>query len=253
MQITFIGTGTSHGVPVIGCHCPVCRSKDPRNKRNRSSILIKNKAKQVLIDTPPELRLQALKLGIERVDAVVLTHAHADHIHGFDDLRRFNHLRKKAIPCYVSPGTLSALKKMFFYIFEPTPFPYAKPQVILHTVTSPFKAGGIDFTPIPVQHGDMPIYGYRFGNTVYLTDVSSIPASSWPLLQGLDLLILGVLRRKPHPAHLSLGQALDLIGKLAPRRTLLTHLSHVFDHQQTERELPNGVFLAYDGMTVDAS
>ncbi|MFO7310904.1 MAG: MBL fold metallo-hydrolase [Bacillota bacterium] len=250
MELLFLGTGTSMGVPVIGCDCPVCTSPDPRNRRNRSSVLIRHKDAHVLIDTAPELRQQALRFGLRRIDAVFLTHTHADHIFGFDDLRRFNHLQGKPIPVYGSPDTLGELQRIFAYCFRPQQPGGSKPEVELRPVEGPFRLGSLMCTPIPVWHGQMPVTGWRIGRVAYVTDASRIPDESLALLEDLDVLVLGALRFRPHPTHMSIGEALSVIADLKPRQAFLTHLSHDVDHARTDQDLPPAVHLAYDGLSV---
>jgi len=250
VELLFLGTGTSVGVPMIGCDCPVCTSPDPRNQRSRSSLLIRHESAHVLIDTTPELRQQALRFGLRRVDAVLLTHTHADHIFGFDDLRRFNHLQGRPVPVYGTPETLDNIRTIFAYAFRPPQPGGSKPEVELHPVQGAFRLGRLTFTPVPVLHGRMTVTGYRVGRVAYVTDVSHIPPSSRELLRGLDVLILGALRFRPHPTHLSIEEALAVIDDLKPRRAYLTHLSHEVDHAAANGQLPPPVQLAYDGLRI---
>ncbi|HEY8418338.1 MAG TPA: MBL fold metallo-hydrolase [Limnochordales bacterium] len=252
MELLFLGTGTSVGVPVIGCDCPVCTSPDPRNQRFRSSVLLRHRDVHILIDTAPELRQQALRYGLRRVDAVLLTHNHADHIFGFDDLRRFNHLQGRPIPVYGAPDTLENIRCIFSYAFRPAQPGGSKPEVELHPIDGVFQLGDLTFTPIPVLHGQMPVTGYRVGDVAYVTDVSHIPPASLELLRDLDVLVLGALRFRPHPTHMSIAEALEVIAELKPRRAFLTHLSHDVDYELTTRKLPPPVRLAYDGLRVQA-
>jgi phosphoribosyl 1,2-cyclic phosphate phosphodiesterase len=252
MRLLFMGTGTSHGVPMIGCRCPVCTSPDPRNKRTRSSLLVAYGDKNILIDTATELRLQALAASVTHVDAVLYTHFHADHVFGFDDLRRFNQLQGAAIPIYGNAGTIAELKECFAYAFRGCPPKgCAKPRVLPQVITAPFQLFGLTIQPIEVFHGGLPILGYRLADVAYITDCSSIPSSQKELLRDLDVLILGALRYEPHPTHFNLAQALQLIEEIKPRRAWLTHMTHAFDHGQVEKELPAKVRLAYDGLTID--
>jgi phosphoribosyl 1,2-cyclic phosphate phosphodiesterase len=249
--LTFLGTGTSHGVPVIGCDCDVCRSTDPKNKRTRCSALVESDGHRILIDTSPELRLQVIREGIDRIDAVVYTHAHVDHLFGLDDCRRFNEITGLPLPVYGSASTLDIVRRVFDYAFMPgVQVGGGLPVLELHEISGPFQAAGIEITPVPIRHGRLHILGFRIGDLAYLTDCSSIPDDSIPLLEGLDLLVLGVLRPHPHPTHLSLSEGLDVVGKLRPKRALFTHISHRLDHNETNRLLPTGVELAYDGMRV---
>lgn len=251
MRITFFGTGTSVGVPVIGCDCHVCTSEDPRNRRNRSSVWLRFRNRSVLIDTPPEFRIQALRYKLRRIDAVLFTHAHADHIFGFDDLRRYNQLQREVIPAFGSKLTLDALRRIFGYAFDPVEPNWGLPQVRAHEVEGPFELFGEEVVPVTVLHGRMPVTAYRFTDVAYVTDCSRIPEEAMAALQGLDTLILDTLRHRSHPTHLSLPEALDIVDRLRPRRAFLTHISHELEHAAVEAELPQGVHLAYDGLTLD--
>ena len=248
MLITLLGTGTSHGVPVLGCDCETCTSDDPRDFRTRSSVYIACHTARILIDTATEFRLQSLKNRITRVDMVLVTHCHADHISGFDDLRRYNELQGGEIPVYGNALALKGIREMFPYIFDAqAQLGGGKPQIRLNEVNGLFSVNGVEITPVPVWHGRIPVLGYRIGNFAYVTDVSEIPDASMEMLHGLDILILGVLRYKPHPTHLNLETGLEIIRLLKPRRTLLTHICHDFKAGEVSRNLPDGVELAYDG------
>ncbi|MGC8666817.1 MAG: MBL fold metallo-hydrolase [Chthonomonadales bacterium] len=236
---------------MIGCTCAVCRSPNPRNKRTRPSIAVQNGEETILVDTTPELRLQALACGLTRVDAVVYTHTHADHVFGLDEIRRFNDLMGCEIPVYGDPGTLEDLRRIYRYIFTDTQEGGGKPRIRLHTVPPEFTLCSIRVRSFTVMHGQLPILAYRFNDAAYVTDVSSIPPASMEQLRHLDLLILDAVRFEPHPTHFGLYQALDVVQELAPRRTLLTHLSHHFDHDTVNAQLPPGVELAYDCQIVD--
>lgn len=253
MLVTLLGTGTSHGVPVLGCACPTCQSVDPRDTRFRSSAYLKVGDLGILIDTAPEFRMQALNNQINRIDLVLLTHHHADHICGFDDLRRFNELQGGAIPVYGNSETIRQVKTMFQYIFDVNgQIGGGKPAVNLHTAAGePFNFQNIPVIPIPVRHGNLPVNGYRIGNFAYVTDCSTIPDSSMALLMGLECLVLGVLRFRPHPTHLNLESALQIIKRLRPRRCLFTHICCDFKHSESVRWLPEGVELGYDGQQVE--
>jgi len=251
MRITILGCGTSFGVPMIACKCPVCTSTDPKNKRTRSSILVTHDGKNILVDTTTDLRAQAIANGIERVDAVLYTHHHAEHIHGIDELRRFNWLQSSSIPCYGSPETLGRLRDIFGYIFKDPGKPGWQPNLTTQDVDGPFELCGLTVTPVEVMHGDLPIYGYRFGDFAYLTDFIEIPEESEELLKGLKLLVVEALRYEPHPTHVSLSQAIEVVERLKPGRAVFTHMAHAFDYDKVMNELPDGVELGYDGQIIE--
>ena len=248
-----LGTGTSHGVPMIGCECDTCRSTDPRDRRSRASIHIQvTGGPSVLVDTTPDLRMQALTHGVKRVDAILYTHSHADHIMGLDEVRRFNVMQKSAIPCYGDQRTLEDLRRIYSYAFDrDTPHGGGIPQIVTARVAGEFCIGKATFVPVPVLHGSRTILGYRVGSFAYLTDCSAIPDTSWPLLAGVRTVIIDALRERPHPTHLSLAQALDVVSRLEPERALFTHMCHDLPHAATCARLPPGVQLAYDGLTVE--
>jgi phosphoribosyl 1,2-cyclic phosphate phosphodiesterase len=251
-RVLVLGTGTSHGVPMIGCECDTCRSTDPRDKRLRASILIQHRdGTAVLVDTTPDLRMQALTHGVKRVDAIVYTHSHADHIMGLDEVRRFNVLQKSAIPCYGDEQTLGDLRRIYTYVFNSEGPRGGIPQVVTAKIAGEFCIGPATFVPVPLMHGSRQIYGYRIGGFAYLTDCSAIPEVSWDLLRDLDTLILDALRPRPHPTHLSVDQALEIVGTLRPGRTLFTHMCHDLPHAATCARLPAGVELAYDGLAFE--
>lgn len=253
MRVTVLGSGTSSGVPVIGCGCPVCTSPNPKNRRTRASVALDLDGGCALIDTATDLRQQALRWGLERVDAVLYTHAHADHIHGVDELRIYNLRHLKTIPCHASPDVAGRLEAYLEYIFEPGQAESFRPHLELIPIDGPFALLGHEVIPVPLLHGDLPVFGFRIDGFAYLTDVSQIPDDSWALLEDLDLLILDALRPRPHPTHFSLDQAVEVAQRLRPRRTALTHLSHLVDHEPTNENLPIGVELAFDGMTFELS
>lgn len=254
LTITVLGSGTSHGVPMIACDCPVCTSTDPRDKRTRPSVTVRYNDAALLIDAGPELRLQCLANNIRRVDAVLFTHHHIDHIAGLDDIRRFNWIQKQVVPCYGRLDTLNRLQEMFAYAFDlKNDYPSATPRLSLHEIDGPFEIGGRTVTPIPLLHGRLPIFGFRIGDFAYCTDVSEIPASSWPMLEGLDVLMLDALRKRPHPTHFNLQQAVEHAGRIAARRTYFTHIAHELAHEETNRGLPEGMTLAYDGLVFSST
>ncbi len=250
-----LGSGTSMGVPTLGCQCAVCESADPRDKRLRPSILLSRGGHNVVIDTTPDFRTQALRAGLDRLDAVVLTHCHADHILGFDDLRPYNFRQKTAIPVYGSEETFRVLRRVFSYVFDTRPTLSSIPSVELREISGPFVVLGIPFVPVPLLHGEMDVLGFRFGRAAYLTDFSRLPESSVPLLQDLDHLILDALRDVPHPMHQTVEQALALIDRLKPKRAWFTHIAHDLPHEATNERLRKAgypqVQLAYDGMTLE--
>ncbi len=250
-EITFLGTGTSNGIPVIGCNCAVCLSDDPKDKRTRTSAVIRSGGVTFLIDTATELRSQALANGLDHVDAVLMTHAHADHTGGFDDLRRFNEVQQQHLPVFADPTTAAMLRDRFAYTFvDAFSFYGGKPDLHLHEVTGPFDVLGQHVVPIPVFHGRLPISGYRIGRMAYITDAKSIPDESLELLQGLDLLVLNGLREREHPTHLSFSEATKIVQEIAPQQAYLVHLSHETSHQDAQRLLPPGIDIAWDGLTV---
>jgi phosphoribosyl 1,2-cyclic phosphate phosphodiesterase len=250
---------------MIGCDCTVCHSTDPRDRRTRPSILLElrdsgddpspfaESVKSILVDTSTDLRAQALAYGVRRVDGILFTHSHADHIMGLDEVRRFNVLQRAAtIACFADERTLSDLRRSFAYVFSP---PTAQgggiPQLTPFRIVGPFSLGGVEIVPVPLLHGRRPILGFRLGSFAYLTDCSSIPDASWPLLDGVRVLILDALRHKPHPTHFSVSEALAVVARLTPERTYFTHISHDLPHAATCARLPEGVALAHDGMILD--
>jgi phosphoribosyl 1,2-cyclic phosphate phosphodiesterase len=243
------------GVPTLTCHCRVCSSADPRDKRLRPSILLTHAGKTAVIDTTPDFRYQAMRAGLERLDAILFTHAHADHILGFDDIRPFNLRQKSALPVYASPDTMARLKQTFSYVFEESPAISTIPRVTLHPIHGPFDVIGIHMVPISARHGELEVLGFRFGSAAYLTDFSVLPESSKPLLMGLDDLIIDALRDEPHPMHQTVEQALELIRELRPRRAWFTHIAHELSHAETNERLVNAgythVSLAYDGLQLE--
>jgi phosphoribosyl 1,2-cyclic phosphate phosphodiesterase len=252
MKLTFLGTGTSTGVPSIGCECETCTSDDPRDKRLRVSILIEHGGQSVLVDTSSDFRQQALRYGLRRLDAVLITHCHADHIFGLDDIRPLN-FRFGALGLYANERAWVDIRRIFTYIFEPSHFGGGLPQVIPHIVLpeAPFCLGAdLRITPLEVIHGRLPVMAYRFNDFAYATDLSEIPAITLEALRDLDVLALDCLRFAKHPTHLWLDKALDYVEKLKPKRTYLTHIAHDVMHGRDSAKLPEGVVWAYDGLTV---
>lgn len=254
LKITVLGSGTSVGVPTIGCHCGVCTSSDPRDNRLRPSILVSYAGRNVLIDTTPDFRTQALRAKIARLDAVVFTHSHADHIMGLDDVRPFNFRQGGRIPIYAAPETMDALRRVFRYIWQEGKRESNVPQleqVVLDG--APFDVFGLEFQPVPILHGSQTIYGFRFGAAAYLTDHSGIPETSLAMLHGLDVLFLDALRYKPHPTHSTVDQSKKTVELLAPRRAFFTHICHDLGHERAESLLPPNVRLAYDGLEIEVA
>jgi len=281
LELLFLGTGTSAGVPMIGCDCEVCHSHDPRDQRTRPSVLVRYPSKpdgkdpagqpayrQFLIDTTPEMRVQLIRHEIKRIDGVMFTHTHADHVFGIDDLRRFNAVMQTPVRVYVEQLTLDALRAMFSYIFEPhkhanpdkTFLPNLIPQLIEAGV--PLELFGTRWTPLRLMHGRRPILGFRVddtsdssgdtrGSLAYCTDVSRIPPETYPLLENLDVLVIDALRYRHHPTHMTVDQALGVIDQVKPKRAYLTHIAHDIQHADLDARLPEHVFLAFDGLTVD--
>lgn len=253
--LTLLGTGTSTGVPILLCDCAICTSSDPRDRRLRSSALLETNGATILIDTSPDLREQMLKTRTSRIDAVVYTHAHADHTSGLDELRRFNIVQEEWIPVWATPETARELRQRFGYAFERSfPFFGAKPDLALHEfeVNVPLEVAGETLLPVPINHGRLPIVGFRYGKMAYITDVKTIPEASVPMLQDLDVLVLTALRQKEHPAHMNLSEALAAIEVLRPKRTYLTHVAHDLGlYADIAPTLPEQVFLATDGMVID--
>jgi len=253
-QLVFLGTGTSVGVPTIGCDCPVCTSAHPQNYRTRCAVALGLPQGNLLIDTPPDLRTQLLREGIGIIHSVLFTHEHADHLFGLDDLRIMSFYLGNAVPLHCTERVERRIRHSYDYAFdsrEPT-HPGAVPRLEFHRIsTEPFELLGTRITPIHLDHGPLfQVLGFRFGNVAYCTDTNRIPAASWPLLENLDVLILDALRQRPHPTHFSLDEAVETAQQLAPKRTLLTHISHELDHAATNSALPDDIELAYDGLTI---
>jgi phosphoribosyl 1,2-cyclic phosphate phosphodiesterase len=252
MKITVLGSGTSVGVPMIGCHCEVCQSEDPRDKRLRPSVLFRIGDKAVLVDTTPDFRQQALRAHIDRIDAILYTHSHADHVLGLDDVRPFNFRQGSRIPIYGAPETIDSIRHVFKYVFLDEPTESSIPKIDTHKLNGePFDLLGETVTPVKIYHGKQPIYGFRIGSAAYLTDHSEIPEESIPLLQGLDVLFLDALRHKPHPTHSTVARSLETVARLEPKRAYFTHICHDLGHEVTEATLPDHVRLAYDGLELE--
>jgi phosphoribosyl 1,2-cyclic phosphate phosphodiesterase len=240
------------GVPTIGCDCDVCHSSDPRDNRLRPSVLLSYNGRNVLIDTTPDFRAQALRARIHRLDAVLFTHGHADHVMGLDDVRPLNFRRKDNLPILAAPQTMEVIQRCFHYIFDGQRKESNVPRLDCQLLDGrPFELFGLEFVPVPVLHGSQPIYGFRFGKAAYLTDHSEVPESSLELLRGLDVLFLDALRFKPHPTHSTVERSLETARLLAPRRVFFTHICHDLPHERTERALPPHIRLAYDGLEID--
>jgi phosphoribosyl 1,2-cyclic phosphate phosphodiesterase len=251
MRVTFLGTGTSQGVPVIGCKCPVCVSPLKVNKRTRSSVWLEFANRQIIIDTTPEFRLQVLKHGPHRLDALLFTHAHADHICGFDDIRRFCQMQQMAIPVYASSATLHVLQGLFGYAFDLNAGNWAIPRAEAHEINGPFNLFGRRIEPLVVFHGNMPINGFRIGGFAYLTDCSYIPEKTEAVLQDLDVLVLDALRYRAHPTHFTIAAAVQIVARLKPKHAFLTHICHEVDHDDLIGCLPTGIAPAFDGLSFE--
>jgi phosphoribosyl 1,2-cyclic phosphate phosphodiesterase len=255
IELLFLGTGTSAGVPMIGCKCAVCTSTDPHDKRTRPSVVISYDDTRILVDTTPELRLQCIANDVERIDAVVFTHAHADHVMGLDDVRRFNYIKGGPLDTWGDARTLAIIERCFGYAYkEPDPqMKVFRPHLVRRVIEGPFQIDGVTWTPIPLLHGQMPVLGFRVGKLAYCTDVSLIPESSFELLTGLDVLVLDALQYRRHITHFSVEQAVEAADRIDAKQTLFTHIAHSLPHEQTNRDLPDRMRLAYDGQVVSAA
>jgi phosphoribosyl 1,2-cyclic phosphate phosphodiesterase len=252
---------------MIGCECRVCRSSDPRDRRTRPSIAIDispdarrfpgvepalvRAVRRILVDTSTDLRMQALEHGLTRVDAILFTHSHADHVLGLDEVRRYNVLQRTSMPCFGDARTLADLRRTFAYIFDSPRAGGGVPQLTLFRIGGVFTLGGVEIVPVPIMHGPRPILGFRLGSFAYLTDCSAIPDASWPLLEGVRTLVLDALRERPHPTHFTVADALAAAARLSPERTYFTHICHDLPHEATCARLPRGVELAYDGLVLE--
>ena len=251
MKVVILGCATSTGVPIIGCQCSVCTSDNPKNKRTRCSVFIESRGKNILIDSSTDLRFQALKHNITRLDAVLYTHSHADHTHGIDELRTFNFVNDMVIPCYGNSFTINNLKNNFGYIFDGVYSVGGKPKLKLNIVEDDFDFDGMSIIPVEINHASWMILGYRIGNFAYLTDCSGIPSESMEKLNGLDLLIISALRYREHPAHFNIEQAIQITQKINPKLAVFTHMGHEVEYDTLLSELPDNIVPAYDGMEVE--
>lgn len=251
MKLTFLGTGTSQGVPVIACDCEVCRSVDFRDQRLRSSVLIEDKNTTLLIDTGPDFRQQMLTHRVRKLDAVLYTHEHMDHTAGLDDIRSFNFKLKKDMPLYGRKSTLDQLKRQYAYMFEASKYPGVASVVLNEIENHAFTIGDIEVLPVEVLHYKLPVFGFRFDNIAYITDAKSISEEERQKLKNLDYLVINALQRKPHISHLTLDEALEVIADLNPEKAFITHIGHYLGlHQEVQNELPDNVYLAYDGLVL---
>lgn len=253
MKIKFLGTGTSYGVPIIGCDCETCISKDIKNIRYRSSAWVYNESTSILIDMSPEFRIRALEYKIPKIDAVLFTHAHSDHCSGLDDIRRYNVMQNSNIPIYGNTKTLEDIKKKFFYIFTTTQEGGGKPLIEMKLIQDyeNFIVNGIDILPLNVHHGELDITAFRIGDLAYITDVSNIPEETFEHLIGLKYLVLDALRQEKHPTHFSLQEAIESSQKIGAFKTYFTHIAHTLEHNKTQELLPKNTFLAYDGLELE--
>lgn len=259
VKVTLLGTGTSTGIPVIGCSCRVCRSEDPRDKRLRCSCLVESNGLSILIDAGPDFRTQAIRANIKQVDAVLITHHHFDHIAGLDDLRPFFFQNRASIPCFAHPDTVDDLKQRFSYIFKDKSYPGVA-NLELQQITGPFSVSGrygqeknVDIIPIEAFHGSMPVLGFRVGNFAYVTDTNHLPETSLPLLEGLEILVIDALRHKAHRSHYSISEAIEVSNRIAPRHTYFTHMTHGLMHAEEDENLPEAFSFAYDGLNFTTS
>ncbi|HNV89011.1 MAG TPA: MBL fold metallo-hydrolase [Methylotenera sp.] len=252
MQLTMLGVGSSAGTPVVGCKCVTCSSDNPRNKRTRcSSLITLDSGENILIDSGPDLRIQSLRENIERVDAVLYTHTHADHLHGIDDLRAFCQIQRAQIPLYAKEDAVAHIKQKFGYVLrEPSDF-WDLPVLRTEPIHGPFELFGVKVYPIPLLHGRSHILGYRIGNFAYMTDVSEIPETSFALLENLDVVLLDCLREASHPTHINIEQSLAYIGRMKAKQSYMIHMTHELEYVSLASKLPSGVFVGYDGLKLD--
>ncbi len=252
IEATFLGTGTSQGVPVIACNCEVCRSADAKDKRLRSSLLLKIRGQNFVIDAGPDFRQQILREKVNSLRAILLTHEHVDHVFGLDDIRSFNWIQKHPTDIYAEQRVQEAIKRIFSYVFANYKYP-GIPKMKLHLIKNiPFKIDEIEFIPIRCYHHKLPVYGFRVGDLTYITDTNSIPKEEMGKIQGTRVLIINALRKEKHISHFNLEEALEVVNKIQPEKTFITHLSHSFGkHNDIQKELPGNVFVAYDGLQVN--
>jgi len=249
LKVNFLGTGTSQGVPVIGCDCEVCKSLDFRNKRFRTSIHVEAEGVSLVVDTGPDFRMQMLRAGVQRLDAILFTHEHKDHTAGLDDIRPFNFMQKTDIPIFAKRNVLDQVQREYAYIFSPKKYP-GVPQIEQVEITeNPFNVNGLAVTPIPVLHYKLPVFGFRMGNFSYITDANHIPEESMKLLEGTEVLVLNALQITPHISHFTLDEAIEVAKKIGAKRTYFTHISHRLGlHDAIDKQIPEGMALAYDGL-----
>ena len=254
MQLTMLGVGSSAGTPAVGCSCATCLSDNPRNKRTRcSSVIALDTGETILIDTGPDLRIQSLRENIKRVDAVLYTHTHADHLHGIDDLRAFCQIQRMQIPLYAKEDAIAHISQKFGYVLrEPSDF-WEMPVLRTETISEPFELFGVKVTPIPVLHGRSQIFGYRIGNVAYMTDVSEIPEASFALLEDLDIVLLDCLREKFHPTHINIEQSLSYIGRIKAKQSYMIHMTHELEYASLTEKLTKNVFVGFDGLKLNIS
>ncbi len=252
MQVTFLGTGTSQGVPLIGCPCKVCKSLDSKDKRLRSSVLVQTEGKNFVIDTGPDFRQQMLRTEIERLDGIIFTHSHKDHLSGFDDIRAYNYLQQELLEVYLEDDVMQAIRRDFFYMFEDFKYP-GVPEANFHIIDeSEFYIGKIKITPIRVHHYKMPVLGFRIGNFTYITDANNISENEIEKIKNTEVLVLNTLRRETHISHFSLDEAIEMVRKINPGKAYFTHISHQLGlHEDVNKELPLGMELAWDGLNFE--
>jgi len=251
LKITFLGTGTSQGIPLINCDCPVCISDDPKNKRLRTSITIQNGQTTILVDTTPDLRQQLLRNPVKKIDAVLFTHSHADHIFGIDDLRRFNFIYKKRLEVFANEETLNRLNYLFDYAFGDGELLPGLPNLHANRIKGKFKINNLKIEPLDLFHGGQSVLGFRIERFAYCTDVNKIPEKTFPNLKNLDILVLDALRETPHPTHFSLEEAIEQAEKIGAKITYFIHMSHKIDHNKHSANLPENMYFAFDGLQIE--